>query len=256
MTGLSINTNLGTLNTVRNLSTMHRSMRKTMEKLSSGERINRASDDPAGLVISEQMRAQIGSIAKEITNLDLVLAKNKTADSHLMQMENTLIDMREVAVAASSTGYVDEEMTQAYESVLNDSVKSVNRMAEEASFGNSGLFDGSEGSVADLKELSTIDFSDPEQAQNAVGKIDEKLAELQNVHGELRAKSAYEVRAMRENLAVTQQNLAESESMIRDADMAKLQTELVSQKLKVNIGTALLAQGNLMSKSVLGLIQG
>jgi flagellin len=227
-----------------------------MEKLSSGERINRASDDPAGLVLSERMRAQIGSIAKEITNLDLVLAKNKTADSHLMQMEDQLINMREVAVAASSTGYADESMIKAYESVMNDTVRSVNRIADEASFGNTGLFDGSEGSVADIDELSEFDLSDPEQAQQAVERIDDKLSELHSVHGELGAKSAYEVQSMRRNLAVTHQNLTESESMIRDADMAKLQTDLVAQKLKVNIGTALLAQGNLMSKSVLGLVQG
>lgn len=227
-----------------------------MEKLSSGERINKASDDPSGLVISEKMRAQIGSIAKEITNLDLVLAKNNTADSHLMQMEDQLISMRDVAVAASSTGYVDEGMAQAYETVLNDSVRSVNKMAEEASFGNTGLFDGSAGSVADLDALSTFDLSDPEQAQQAIEKIDEKLSELHSLHGELGAKSAYEVQAMRRNLTVTHQNLTESESTIRDADMAKLQTDLVAQKLKVEISTALLAQGNLMSKSVLGLVQG
>ncbi len=254
MMGLSINTNAGSLNTVRNLSTMQRSIRKTMQKLSSGLRINSAADDPAGLVISEQMRAQIGSIAQEIANLDGIISRNKTADSCLMQMQDRLIDMREVAVAAASNGYVDDSMVEAYESELNNCASAFNSMAETAAFGTKKLLDGSDGSVAEIEDVEQFDLSSPESVEQAVEAIDEKLAEIHGVQGELGASTAHELASMRDSLEISHRNLTESESIIRDADMAREQVNFVSQLLRIQVGTAVLAQGNLLAKNVFGLI--
>jgi len=227
-----------------------------MSKLSSGSEINSAADDPSGLVISEQMRSQIGSIAQKIVNLDTLLDKNNTADSHLVEMEDALIEMREMAVAATSTGSVDDNMVSAYENALNDSASAFNKLADESVFGRQKLFDGSEGSVANIADLESFDLSDPEAAENAVSLIDEKLAEIQGIHGQLGARSAHELQAMRDNLAVTHSNLTAAESNIRDADIALMQSQFVSQKLRMQGATALLAQGHLLSKSVFGLLVG
>ncbi len=254
MMGLSINTNTGSLNTIRNLSMMQRSIKKTAAKLSSGQKINQAADDPAGLVISEQMRAQIGSIAQKITNLDNAINRNQTADSFLVQMEENLLEMREIAVAASSTGNVDEAMVESYESALNDSVEALNGIAESAAFGTKKLLDGSEDSVANLKSTEGFDLSTAESAEAAIDTIDQKLADVHAVHGELGATTAHEYESMRSSLEVSHNNLVESESAVRDADMAKEQTAFLAQMLNINGATAMLAQGNLVSRAVFGLV--
>jgi flagellin len=254
MMGLSINTNTASLNTVRNLSMMQRSIRKTGEKLSSGQRINRAADDPAGLVISEQMRSQIGSIAQEITNLDNAISKNKTADSFLMQLEDRLLEMREMAVAATSSGNLDEKMVEVYENEMNNSASAFNSVVDTASFGTKKLLDGSEGSVADVEDIEQLDLSTADAAEEAIEAVDDKLAEIHEAHGELGATIAHEYESMRSSLEVSHNNLVESESSVRDTDMAIEQTSFVSQMLRIETGAALLAQGNLMAQNVYGLI--
>lgn len=254
MMGLSINTNTGSLNTVRNLSMMQRSIKKTAAKLSSGKRINRAADDPAGLVISEQMRAQIGSIAQKITNLDNAINRNQTADSFLMQIEENLLEMRELAVAAASSGNVDEGMVESYEGALYDSVEALNGIAESAAFGTKKLLDGSEGSIANLKSTEAFDLSTAESAEAAIETIDQKLAQVHAVHGELGATTALEYESMRSSLEISHNNLVESESTVRDADMAREQTTFLAQMMRIKGSTAMLAQGNLVSKAVYGLV--
>lgn len=254
MMGLSVSANMASLNTVRNLSMMHRSIRKTGEKLSSGQRINSAADDPAGLVISEQMRSQIGSIAQEITNLDHVISKNKTADSFLMQLEDRLLEMREMAVAATSSGNLDENMVEAYENEMSNSASAFNSVVDMATFGTMKLLDGSEGSVAAVENIEQPDLSTAEAAEEAIAAVDEKLAEIHEAHGALGATIAQEYESMRSSLEVSHNNLVESESSIRDADMAMEQAYFASQMLRIQVGTALLAQGNLMAQNVFGLI--
>jgi flagellin len=254
MAGLSVTAYSGSLNTVRNLSTMQRSVNKTMSKMSSGLAINTAADDPAGLVISEKMRSQIGSIAQQITNLDNLIDKNRTADSYIMKMEEQLIDVREIAVAAASSGSVDDSMAESYNDAVSSSVDTINSQIKNAAYGSKNLLDGSEGSVAKVTELRQFDISKPEQAEQAIEEIDRKLGEVHKIHGELGAKSARELQSMRDSLAVSSSNATASESQIRDGDAAKQQTALVSQMLRLNTGTATLAHGKLLSKSVLGLL--
>jgi flagellin len=256
MTGLSMSTSMASLNTVRNLSMMQRSIRKTGMRLSSGRRINRAADDPAALVISEQMRAQIGSIAQEITNLDNLISKNKTADSFLMQLEDRLLEMREMAVAATSSGNLDENIVEMYGNEMSNSASAFNSVVEAATFGTKKLLDGSEGTVAAVEEIEQLDLSTVEAAEEAIAAVDKKLAEIHEAHGALGATIAQEYESMRSSLEVSHSNLVESESSIRDADMAMEQTYFVSQMLRIQADTALLAQGNLVSRSVFGLIDG
>ncbi len=251
---MGVTSNVGSLNIVRNLSTMQRSLRKTQGKLSSGLRIDRADEDPAGLVISEQMRSQVASVSQLISNLENAINKSKTADSALMRAEEQLLEMRDLAVAATSSGNVDEAMKDAYEDALNSSVSSYNNIVENESYGRQKLFDGSEGSLADLESIARFDLSDPEQAEQAIAAIDEKLEEVTKAHGSLGATAANEIETMQRNLRNTHVNLTQSESEIRDADMAAEEARKVSLMLRIKGGISLMAQGNLMSKSVLGLL--
>ena len=254
MSIMGVASNAGSLNIVRNLSTIQRSLRKTQDKLSSGFRINSADDDPAGLVISEQMRSQVATVSQQISNLENTINKSKTADSAMMQLEDQLLEMREIAVAATSTGNVDDAMRSAYESALNSSVETYNDIVENESYGTQKLFDGSETSVADLETITQFDLSDSEQAKQAIAAIDEKLNEVTKAHGELGANAKNEIETMQRNLRNTQINLTQSESEIRDADMAAEKTREVSLMLRLQGGISLMAQGNLMANSVLGLL--
>ncbi len=251
---LSVNTNTGSLSTVRNLSVMQRSARKTSARLSSRLEVSRTADDPAGLTVSERMRAQIGSIAQKITSLDNAINRNNTANSCLEQMESRLLEMREIAVAVTSTGYVDEGMTDVYENELNALASSFNDIIDGAAFGKKKLLDGSDGSLADIGSMEMLDLSTSPSAEQAIVVIDEKLAQVYRVHGELVANTAHELASLRTSLEVSHDRLVGAESAIPDADMAKEQTTLTAELLSICAGTAMLAQGNLMAQNVLGLI--
>jgi flagellin len=227
-----------------------------MRRLSSGSRINAGSDDPAGLVISEQMRTQIGSAAQKMRNMDILISRNNTADSYLVQMEERLLEMREIAVAATSTGYIDERMIDAYENELNGIASTFNGIATDAAFGMKELLDGSDGSVADVKEIEEFDLSDQESAEISIGVIDERLSEIHEVREELGAVTSALLESSRNSLEMSHRNLVESESGIRDADMAKEQTALTLQLLGVHFGTAILSHGNLVAANVFGLVSG
>ncbi len=255
MLGIGASTNSTSLNIVRNLSTMQRAVRKTQEKLASGLRINSAADDPAGLVVSEQMRSQVASISQQIVNLETAVNKLGTADEALSTMESQLLEMRELAVAAVSGGYVDESVRDAYETTLNSSVEAFNMTVDSGAFGRQMLFDGSEGSVAEIDKLPQIDLSDRQKAEEAISAIDSKLSEVMEVHGEIGARSKNEIASMRSNLEASHINLTEAESVIRDTDFALEQARLVSLTLRVQAGTSMLAQGSLLSHAVLGLLK-
>jgi len=254
MSGLNIASTIGSLNTVRNLSAMHRSIRKTASRLASGKRITRAADDSAGLVVSEQMRAQVASLTQQIVNLDNVIKRNKTADSHLVEMEDHLIEMREIATAAASTGGIEQGQVEAYEDELDRSAEALDKMADDTMLGDSALLDGSENSVAEIQRLGHFDLSDVEKVKEAVTRIDERIKDIQKVHAGLGAAISREIESMRESLAVAHRNLVETESDIRDSGMALEQSGFVSRLVRSDLGSSLLAQGNLVSQSVFGLV--
>ena len=161
---MRINTNANTLNMLNNLQKTGKELKSSMEKLSSGNKINRASDDPAGLVISEKMRSKISSIQQEIENLENMNNKYNTADGNLETLQNSLLEMRDIAVAAANEGGNSEETQQVFQNSLENAVKSFNEVKESAEFGSQKLLDGSEESVADVESMSNLDISTSEKA--------------------------------------------------------------------------------------------
>jgi len=118
-----------------------------MEKLSSGLRINRASDDPAGLVISEQLRAQIASMNQEIENISANINKYHTADSLVGALREQLIELRSLAVGASNTAFNSDDAQAAYTRSAELMADGYNRIAANFEYNGAKLFDGSEGSL-------------------------------------------------------------------------------------------------------------
>lgn len=244
----------GMLNAVRNVSIFQRSLKKTGSKLTSGLKINSAADDPAGLIISEQMRSQMGEVSAKLKALDNKINLNNVADQAMYEMEEQLIELRELAVGAANSATNDENVAQAYQQSADYLVESYNRIASETSYGKQKLLDGSEGSVADLEKLSSFDISDPEAAGAAIEEIDKALGTVFDAHAEVGATSKNDLEAYRNNLEVAQGNMMQAESNLRDTDYALEQTKYVNHLLQNRVAVAVLAQGQQSAKTVFGLL--
>ncbi len=142
---LRINHNTSALNSHRNLQTNQAKMGKTLEKLSSGLKINRASEGPAQLVISEQMRAQIAGLSQAIDNSETAVSLIQTTEANMSEINNLLIGIRQLAIHASNEGVNDEVMLEADQKEIENALETINRIAQQAQFGNKRLLDGSRG---------------------------------------------------------------------------------------------------------------
>ncbi|MEW5796555.1 MAG: flagellin, partial [Candidatus Zixiibacteriota bacterium] len=147
---LRINHNIASLNANRNLGLTTTSMEKSMQKLSSGFRINVAADDPAGLVISEQFRAQIAGLNRAIQNSEGSISMIQTAEGALTEINNLLISMRELAIHAANEGFNDSDQLAADQAEIENAVKTIDRIAANTQFGTKKLLDGSKENVASI----------------------------------------------------------------------------------------------------------
>jgi len=142
---LRINTNIAAVNTARNLSETDRKLAESLERLSSGFRINRGADDPAGLVISEQMRGQIAGLNQAIANSEQAATMVQTAEGALTEANNTLIRIRELALHAANEGATDVKAQEADQIEVAAGLESIARIASQTRFGTRPLLDGSSG---------------------------------------------------------------------------------------------------------------
>lgn len=253
---LSVGTNLGALDATRNIGLTQSSLMKNMNRLSSGLKINSAADDPAGLVISEQMRAQIGSLEQEIKNTDLSINMYQTASYGIGQLQDDLVQLRSLAVAAANEGYNDEATSAAYDTAAMNLVNSYNSKIDSAQFGSQKLLDGSEGSVADIQQLTDVDLSSPEAAEASLEVIDEQISNLGKNQADIGSKVTHDLESTRNSLSVSLQNLTAAESTIRDTDYALEMSMYVRNQLLLSSGTAMLTHANQSALGVLKLLGG
>jgi flagellin len=147
---LRINHNIASLDAWRNLTNTTRKMSTTMEKLSSGYRINRAADDPAGLVISEQFRSQIAGLDRAVQNSEASSNMIQTAEGALNEINNLLVGMRELAIHAANEGVNDANQLAADQAEITNAISTIDRIAANTQFGTKKLLDGSSGNVASI----------------------------------------------------------------------------------------------------------
>jgi flagellin len=197
-------------NYTKNLQENKQQMAKSAEKLSSGLRINRASDDPAGLVISEKMRSQIASLEQDQKNLDYSYNQKDTAEKSLGGMQDSLTRMREIALSAANEGGNSEETQKAYQNALNEEKENYNRTKDTATEGKQKLLDGSSGSAADVQSLPEIDVSTPEKAQQAVEQIDKSIEEVASTRADIGSSQKNDIEAQRNNISVALSNFKRS----------------------------------------------
>jgi flagellin len=142
---LRINHNVAALNALRNLNKTDDELSKSLEVLSSGQKINRAADGPASLVISEQMRGQIGSIRQAIQNSEASISMVQTAEASLNEVASLLVSMRQLAIHAANEGANDEKMLAADQFEIENALETIDRIARTSQFGTRTLLDGSNG---------------------------------------------------------------------------------------------------------------
>ncbi|MBT4267521.1 MAG: flagellin [Deltaproteobacteria bacterium] len=142
---LRINNNISALSAHRNLKNNDDRLTRTLEKLSSGLQVSRAADGPAKLVISEQMRAQIGGLQQSIDNSETAISLVQTTEANMGEISSLLTGIRQLAIHAANEGANDEIMLQADQNELRNALDTINRISAQAQFGNKRLLDGSNG---------------------------------------------------------------------------------------------------------------
>src|SRR3954462_5499350 len=153
---LRINTNVTALNALRNLDQTSSTVSKSIERLSSGLRINNASDDPAGLIISESLRSQIDGLNQAISNSQDATNLIKTAEGSLTEVNSLLRNVRQLAVHAANTGVNDQIAVQADQTQISSAIGSIQRIAEQTQFGTKRLLDGTSGTTASVVDTKNV----------------------------------------------------------------------------------------------------
>jgi flagellin len=272
--GLRINQNIAAMNAYRNLSVTDGQMSKSLEKLSSGFRINRAADDAAGLSISEGLRAQVTGLKVAVRNAQDGVSVVQTAEGALTETHTILQRMRELAVQAANEGGADQAARDAAELEVAELATELTRIADTTRFGSTNLLDGSYAgtfqiganageiltvTVAQTMDaaslgVATLDFTAAGGASAALVSIDAAIATVSDSRASLGAvQNRFEHTIA--NLSVAAENLAASESRIRDTDMAQEMVAFTRSQILTQAGTAMLAQANQAPQSVLQLLQ-
>ena len=226
----------------------------SISKPSSGFSIVKAADNPAGLVISEQLRSQIASLNQKIENLNLNINRHKAASGTVSELRSLLTEVRTLAIGAVNSGGNSDEAQAAFAIAGDALVDSFNIIKQNANFNGQATLDGSDGSLADIADLTNVDLSTPEGAAAAVETIDAAAAELDQATVDIGATQKNELESQRVSFQVTQQNLVSAESQIRDVDLVREYSKLVSASIGLQVSLALLAHSNLSSKSVIRLL--
>ena len=284
-----INHNMSAMFSNRQLGVTQLANSKDMEKLSSGEKINRAGDDASGLAVSEKMRSQIRGLNQASRNASNGISFIQTTEGYLQETTDIVQRIRELAVQSSNGIYSDEDGMQILAEV-SSLIAEVDRIASCAQFNGMNMLTGrfaqptGENTVTasmwlhiganmdqrtqvfigtmsaaalGLREVGTetiMTIAEPDLANQSIGTLDEALKAINKQRADL---GAYQNRLefTVKGLDIAAENLQASESRIRDTDMASQMVEFTKNQVLSQAGTAMLAQANAQSQSVLSLLQ-
>lgn len=251
---LIIQTKIESLSLNRHMSQTLKNMFSSLEKLSSGFRINSAADGPAELIISEQFRTQIASLNQQIDNTGNMIEKYSYASSTVSEIRSQLTELRSLAIGAANEGINDEAAQQAYQTAASSLVDSVNRMVGEAEYNGYKLFDDSLNSLAPITNLESVDFSSAESAESAIAQIDAKISEVDQAQIEIGSTQKNELEAQKRSMEISRENLMAAEMNIRSTDMALEMSRFIGESLKYKASIALLSHQFIQANTVLGLL--
>ncbi|MDR2733071.1 MAG: flagellin [Spirochaetota bacterium] len=284
-----INHNISSIFANRNLKINNQQVDRDIEKLSSGMRINRAGDDASGLAVSEKMRSQVRGLYRAARNAEDGISMIQTAEGYLQQTQDVMQRLRELAVQAANGIYTSQDrmMMQVEVSQLVDEV---DRIASHAQFNEMNLLTGRFGNdtqgqyagasmwfhiganmdqrkrvyigtmstrALGIRSLSTASFitlSTPNDANKAIGVLDQALMRVSKQRADLGAYQSRLEFAVK-GIMIGYENIQAAESRIRDTDMAEQMSTFVKDQILTTSATAMLGQANLKPQSVLRLLQ-
>jgi flagellin len=285
-----INHNMSAMYANRILKTRGIDLNKDIEKLSSGLRITKAGDDASGLAVSEKMRSQIRGLNQAERNIENGVSFIQTAEGYLQETQDILHRVRELAVQAANGIYTAEDRMQIQVEV-SQLVDEVNRIASHAQFNGMNMLTGrfanpaaggldqeqmyfQVGANMDQRErayigtmtaqgLGIVDaqgsqgkmlsISTPDEANMTIGRIDSALRIVSKQRADLGAyQNRFEEAA--KGVSIAAENMQAAESLIRDTDMAAQMVDYVKNQILTQAGSAMLAQANLKTQSVLQLL--
>ena len=282
---ISVLTNVASLNAQRNLAATQASLASSVGKLSSGMRINTAADDAAGLGISENLQANIRSLAQAQRNANDGISMSQVAEGSMNDMQGIVSRMRELSVQSSNAtlgdperGYIQTEFTQLSQEI--------NRISAVTDFNGQKLLDGSASTGLSFQiginntandhiamsitrltastlgfdanagtvAISTVSLSTADKAQAAIGTFDKAIQQLSQARAKVGA-TQNRMTVTVSNLAVAQENLSAANSRIRDVDVANESANLTKAQILSQAGHAVLAQAYKLPQSALSLIR-
>ena len=255
-----INNNISAINTRNQLFVTNSAASKSMEKLSSGKRINRAADDAAGLSISEKMRAQIRGLLQAARNAQDGISLIQTAEGALDEVSNMLVRLKELAVQKANGTYNDEDKANlALE--MDSLAEEIQNIFTNTKFNGSSVLTTSvaiiisdDGTTALTINATSTDGITSLTSGSSVSSIEtaiENVNKARATYGALQNRLESTVR----NLKTTAENLQAAESRIRDTDMAEEMSSFTKYNILIQAGTAMLAQANQAPQSVLSLLR-
>jgi flagellin len=276
--GLRIQTNMAAIHAQRAVSRTNEGQAKSYHRLSTGERITEAGDDAAGLSISENLRAQIRSMAQAERNTNEAVSFIQVAEGGTSEVNNILIRMRELAIQAASDtigdkerGFIQQEIT----SLTHE----VNRIADSTAFNGTLLLNGEadkgvltfqvgsenkesnrleynvhEANVkADALGVSDLNYLSIDGAREAIDSIDKGINKVSENRARLGAMQN-KLHSTARNVGIQKENLIEARSRIADADVAAVTSELVKDNILQSAGISVLAQANSAPTQALKLL--
>lgn len=275
--GLRINTNTTSLAAQRTLGVNNRDQANSLSKLASGSRINRSSDDAAGLAISEKLKAQIRGQNQAERNANDGISMIQTAEGGLSEVSNILVRLRELAVqsASDTVGDREREFTNLEYQNLKQEVERISQVTE---FNGKKLLNG-EGDKYDFQiginndefqdritydaqvtnasmsnlGIEALNVANKEDSQQSLTAIDDAIQKISGQRAELGAKQN-RLTSTIQNLQVSTENLSAANSRIRDTDYAAETANNARLSILNNAGTAVLAQSNAQGQNALSLI--
>lgn len=278
--GLRIATNVASLTSQRHLRQTRELLDRSLERLSSGYRINRAGDDAAGLAISEKLRAKVRGLLQAQRNSSDGISLIQVAEGGLNEVQNILVRLRELGVQAASDTIGSKErkyLDLEYQSLKDE----IDRIANSTEFNGTFLLDGTGGSLdfqvntggenllgvdrisfdffkldanADKLGLEEVKVTTKENAQRSLVVLDQAIDEVSSTRAELGAIENRLTSTIR-NLAISIENLSAARSRIKDVDIADETAELTKSQILMQAGTSVLMQANSIPKLALSLLQ-
>jgi len=275
--GLRISTNIAAINSQRQMVTSQREIQNSYAQLSSGSRINKSSDDAAGLAISETLKADIRGFRQAGRNANDGISLVQTAEGGLNEISNMVVRLRELGVQAASDTVSDRERGM-IDTEVQQLKAETDRIAKTTKFGNTNLLDGSGGqfdfqvginndafgdrikfdaskqnATLDALDLGSLDYTSKQGAQEALSKLDEASVRVNTNRANLGAIQN-RLQSTVNNLGVQDENLSAANSRIRDTDVAMASADLVRNNVLLQANTATMAQANQSGNIALKLI--